>query len=714
MFGLASRNKIPYVEQLTPTECAAACLAMILRHHGCYVRIDELRTYIPVGRDGANAYSIVQAAESFGMEAFGIRAAEDQLPPACILHWEQNHFVVLERTRKHSFTIIDPALGRRQLPRHAFLEAFSGVAIICEPTERFRKRRRRSSIGRQLRPLLAYKGLVAEIVLFSIIVQLAALALPTVTRVIVDQVLPRQLWNMLHTLMAGVLIGVIFYLFSVAGRGALLVRLRCLLDEKLTAGLMKHLASLPYPFFQQHGASDLMLRLRSNITIREAMTNSAVAGVLDGYLVLNYLVLIVFMNWRLGAVMSAVVAIQIALFLLAHPRQRELQAETLAADARAQSRQMDFLYGIETLKTMGLESSVVNQWTESFRDFLFHTRAEGRLDSAVAALTAVINVSGPLVLLLLGAGAVINHTLPLGTMLQLTALGAAILGPLSSLLTTGSQLQRLENYIERLEDVYTTSPEEHSTTYHSVPISGGISVKGVFFRYTGSETDALTDITMDIPAGQQVAIVGRSGSGKSTLGKLLIGLYQPSAGEIQYDGIPLEQLPLQQFRRLLGVVPQAPALFANTILYNITMGDSSIPFDEVVRAASLACVHEEIARMPMGYYTLLVDRGLSLSGGQRQRISLARALVRRPTILLLDEATSTLDSITERAIQQALDAVQCTRVIIAHRLNTIVRSRSIVVLENGHMVAQGTHAELVENCGLYAELLGSTRVDFRQ
>src|SRR5215213_6066936 len=318
-----------------------------------------------------------------------------------------------------------------------------------------------------------------------------------------------------------------------------------------------------------------------------------------------------------------------------------------------------------------------------------------------------LQLGAPLALLVYGGFQVLNGSISLGTMLATAALAAGFLEPLATLIQTGLQMQLLRSYMERINDVLDAPREQEGQTVATAPrLTGRIQADGVSFAYGGPLAPLVVkEVSLEVQPGQLVGIVGRSGSGKSTLAHLLLGIYPPTSGRILFDGRDLAELELKSLRRQIGIVTQRPYLFGATIRQNIALSDPAMPHERVVDAAKLACIHDEIVAMPMGYETLLVDGGASLSGGQQQRIALARALAHRPTILLLDEATSDLDGVTERLVHHNLSALGCTRIVIAHRLSTIVDADLILMMEAGSIVEQGTHDELIQHDGHYARLV---------
>jgi ABC-type bacteriocin/lantibiotic exporter with double-glycine peptidase domain len=355
---------------------------------------------------------------------------------------------------------------------------------------------------------------------------------------------------------------------------------------------------------------------------------------------------------------------------------------------------------------MGAERRSAEHWSQLFVDVLNASLVRGRLDATVDSVMAALRFASPLVVMAVGALQVLDGHMSLGTMLGLSALASGFLVPLSTLVTTAMQLQTMSSYVERIDDVLAAEPEQARD--RGLPprrLEGAISLHKVSFRYSALAPLVVREVSVDIPRGTFVAVVGRSGAGKSTMLGLLAGLYVPTGGRIAFDGYNLGDIDLRDLRRQLGIVTQNPQLFGDTIRANIALGDPTATMDKIVQAAKRARVHDDISAMPLGYETPLLDRGASLSGGQRQRIALARALLGDPAILILDEATSALDGITERAVQDELARLRCTRVVIAHRLSTVVNADLILVMDDGQLVEQGTHQRLMAEGGAYARLI---------
>jgi ATP-binding cassette subfamily B protein len=708
--ALGPARRLEPVQQLAAADCGAACLAMVLQHFGRVCPLDELRDAVGADQNGASAPGILRAARSYGLRGRGVQLEDiddlDLLPRGAILHWEFNHFVVLDRVLAGAVLILDPAFGRRRIPLAEFDRSFTGVALLLEPSEAFApEARRRPILRRYIAQLLAYPALWSRSVLMSVLVQLLALALPLMTTLLVDRIIPRRDVDLLVVLGAGLCMMVGFNFIAAWVRANLLVQLRTLLDAKLTIGFLDHLIDLPFAFFQRRSAGDLMLRLQSNATVREILTSGAMSAILDGTLVSLYLVLIFWASPLMGAVVVGLALVQLSLYWATRRVQRDLMTESLAVQAKTSSYEVELLGGIETLKSMGAEYRAVDRWSNLFVDSLNVSLRRGRLDALVSSLLGAFSMAAPLLILGTGATLVLDGSLGLGAMLGLSALGAGFLGPLSALVSVSMRFQVLGSYLERIEDVMQTEPEQDPAKVARAPrLTGRIEAQGVTFRYSEAVPPAVVEVSVSVEPGQFVALVGPSGAGKSTLAKLLVGLYTPQGGRVLYDGLDLGGLDLRSVREQLGVVTQRGDLFGMSVRDNIALGHPEIGMDAVVDAARRAAIHDDIVALPMGYDTILADGGASLSGGQRQRLALARALVGPPAIVLLDEATSNLDSITEAAIQRSLAGLQCTRIVIAHRLSTVVDADVILVMDRGRLVEQGTHGELLANGTVYRRL----------
>ncbi len=704
-------RRIPYINQLAAVDCAAACLAMVLGMYGRRISLEEARVATGVSALGVTARALLEAGRRFELIGRAVKLDVDQLhllERGSILHWEFRHYVVFERITRKGVDVVDPAFGRRRVPMEQFRKSFTGVALLFSPSESFREGGIVRGTRRYVRMLLGEKPALVRIAVMSLLLQIFALALPSLTGAVVDRVVPNGDHDLLLILSAGMGMLVGFQFLSLMVRSHLLLHLRTHLDARMTVGFLDHLVHLPFSFFQIRSAGDLINRLNSNAAVREILTSGALSTLLDGSLVLLYLALLFAGSWQMALLAVGLAVVQVIVFLLARRSQRELMAKNLEVTASAQNYEVELFTGIQTLKSMGIENRAVQHWSNLFVDVLNVSLDRGRLSALTDSVTSTLRMASPLAILGVGTLMVLRQELTLGQMLALNALAAGFLLPITNLVNTAFQLELVRSYLDRVDDVLQT-PREQPPNARRRPhkLGGSIQVDNISFRYGPASPMVVKDVSLNIEPGQFVAIVGRSGAGKSSLAHLLLGLYLPTSGTIRYDGVPLEEMDLQEMRQQMGVVLQSPSLFRGDIRRNISYSDPNMPVDKVIQATFRAQVHDDIMAMPMKYDTVLSDMGASLSGGQRQRLAIARALVNDPAILLLDEATNALDAKTERAVQEAIAELRCTRLVIAHRLTTMRGADKILVMHEGRLVESGRHEELMALRGRYYELFSS-------
>jgi ATP-binding cassette subfamily B protein len=708
------RRRVPVVLQLSAVECGAACLAMILGFYGRKTPISECREYLDTGRDGATALAIAKAARHYGLrvKAFSLEPADFKyLRLPAIAHWNFNHFVVVERWSPRAVDLVDPAEGRRRLMAEEFDAGFTGVVLAFEPGVHFQRRNRAARLSwraylKEILGTAGIKGVLLQILGASLLLQVLGLAVPILTKVLVDQVLPFRMGNVITLLGIGMGILVLAQVVNGYLRAALLIFLQARLDSQMMLGFFEHVLALPFRFFQQRTSGDLMMRLGSNIIIRELLSSQTVSAILDGTFVLVYLGILLILQSSFGLLAVGLGALEVVLLLGTSRRMHRLMQRDLAAEADSQSYLVQALTGIGTLKASGAEDRALDHWSNLFFSRLNISLQRNHLSAMIDTALLALRTLSPMLLLWMGAVYVLDGRMSLGTMLALTTLATSFLTPLASLVSNGQRLQLVGAHLDRIADVVEAAPEQELQAVLVAPrLAGQIELTGVTFSYDPNSAPVLRDISLSIQPGQKVALVGRTGSGKSTLAMLLLGLYPPTEGEILYDGIPLERLNYRTLRSQFGVMLQESTLFSGSIRQNIAFNDPSLSLEQVMEAARLAAIHDEIMRMPMGYETLIAEGGTGLSGGQRQRLCLARALAHKPAILLLDEATSHLDVVTEGLVDQNLSDLACTRIVIAHRLSTIRNADLILVLDNGAIVERGSHEELLAQGGYYPQLV---------
>ncbi len=704
-------RSVPEMRQVTAVECGAACLAMVLNYYGYATSISDVQEKCRVGRDGLTALEIVKSARSYDLR---VRAVSLKLEdfrfvtlPA-IIHWEFNHFLIVERWSSSHVDVVDPAVGRRKLTAEEFDEGFTGVAIMVEPGAQFEQRAPQKALTplSYMRSLLNIRGIIVQIIGVSLLLQVLGLGSPLLTEIVTDRILPTKDLNMLQLLGIGMLILVVMEGFAVFLRSSLLIYLQTKIDSHMMLNFFEHMLSLPYRFFQLRLNGDLLARVNSNLAIRDLLTNQLVSTLLDGGTVVVYFIILLSVSKLIALVTLGIGAVQVTLLLLTSPIIRRLTQRDLEARGKTQGYMSEVLSGIATLKAAGAEHRAFTRWENLFFDEMNISLRLSYLSSVISTVLSTISVLSPMILLWIGATQVINGSMTLGTMLAFNTLAIEFLVPLGFLATSGRDLQVVRAHFARVADVIGAQPEQNPTEVHSPHrLNGKIELRHVSFRYDQSAPLILQDINVKIYPGQKVALVGKTGSGKSTLGKLLVSLIIPTKGSILFDDVPLEQLNYQEVRSQFGVVLQESFIFSGSVKDNIALNNPDMNMEQIIEAAEMAAIDEDIEKMSMGYDTLVSEGGSAFSGGQRQRLALARALANYPALLLLDEATSALDVVTERTVERNLSRLNCTQVVIAHRLSTIRNADVILVLDQGRIVEQGTHAQLLRRDGFYAQLI---------
>jgi ATP-binding cassette subfamily B protein len=708
-------RRFPWVRQLDAADCGAAALAMVCRHFGRPVNIARIRELAFTSTDGTSLSALSRAGSELGLASRAVKASAanlDTLPLPAIVHWEGNHWVVLYDVAQSHVRVADPALGLRRLARAEFEERWSGYAALFDYTPAFEQAPVRPRTLGWLWPFVRpFAGLLGKALALAIIASALQMVLPVFTQLVVDRVLVDQDVSLLHTLMGAMLAVLAFMTLAVLVQRYLLSFAAVRIDARTLDFLTRRLLALPLTYFLTRRTGDIQRRLTGMRQIRDFVVQACVTGFTATVQLAVSLTLMFVYSPLLGGVFLATTPLYAALMHVSARWLRPVFGELEEGFARYASHQIDAIRGIETVKAMGAESAFRQMMLNRFHAIAGRQfRADFTIlsyESAVGTVTLITNV----LFIWVGAQQVLAGHLSVGGLVAFVALVGLAAGPVTTLLSLWDNFQLAAVLLDRLDDVFAHEPEQghdHSRLVAVRTLEGRIGLRNVGFRYGGPESPPILEgISLDVPPGTTVAIVGRSGSGKTTLVKCLAGLLEPTEGTISYDGVDLRSLSYPALRRQIGFVLQENYLFDETIARNIAFGDDEPDMDRVVWAARAANAHEFIDRLPLGYDTRIGESGLALSGGQRQRVAIARAIYHRPPVLILDEATSSLDTESERAVKENMDQLLegRTSFVIAHRLSTVHDADVIVVLEKGRVVEQGTHDELMRHQGLYFYLV---------
>jgi ABC-type bacteriocin/lantibiotic exporter with double-glycine peptidase domain len=703
-------RRVACIPQMEMTECGAACLAMILGFHRHHAPLAETRQSCGVDRDGASALAVQTAAAGFGMEAATVKVEVEHLgslPLPAILHWNFDHFLVLERISRRRAILVDPVQGRHRIALEDLRRQYTGVAIVMVPGEGFRRRgQRRFNLARYRHLFRASLPSLLLVLGASLFLELVGLTFPMIGKFLVDHVVTpgRDTW--LWGMAAGFGFALAAQALLTLARSWVVMNLQRALDRILLGGFLRHLLALPVSFFLQRHPGDLMERVEGNIEVRQAFSSQSVGLVLDLGLLAAFLALMLFYHLQLGLIVLGLAGVRLAYQAWLSARLEQGMTAELTASGQEATALVEALSSLETTKATGSEQRMAGRWTSRMLNRCnLALRRESWENTGGQVMVLLQGLTTALVFWL-GGRAVLAERMTLGELVAFMALQELFLWPLESLLAAVTQLQYLRSNLRRLDDVLDMA-KEPSGDLRPERFEGAIVLEGVGFRYGPEAGKALDRIDLAIAPGARIALVGPSGAGKSTLARLLAGLHVPTEGRIRFDGLDLEQLDLAHLRRRIGVVLQDTFLFDDTIRANLALHDPTLPLEALAEAARRACLTEVIEGLPLGWETRIGPDGRHLSGGQRQRLSLARALVHDPAVLLLDEATSALDPATEARVQAHLTELGCTRITIAHRLATVRDADRILVLDGGRVVQEGPFDALAGTPGLFRDLLRS-------
>ena len=711
-FGARGR-RVPLVLQTEAAECGLACLAMVAGAHGLDTDLATLRQRFSLSLRGVTLADLVRMADGLQLNSRALRAELDELPQLqtpCILHWDLNHFVVLVSLKRGVALIHDPARGARRLPLAELSSHFTGVALELAPAPGFvpARARQRVTLRGLLGPASGLKRSLAQIFVLALGLEAFLLLTPFFMQWVVDGVLVSGDRDLLVTLGVGFALLVLIQVGTAAARSWAVLYLSATLNLQWLVNVFAHLLRLPVAWFEKRHAGDIWSRFQSVQQIQQTLTTHFIEAVLDGLLVSLTLVVMAFYSLQLTAVAVAAVALYGALRWALFSRLREVSEEALVFEARQNSHFLESLRGVQAIKQFNAQGDRQSRFASLVVDTMNADIGGRKLELWFSVGHRLLFGLERVAVIWLGALLVLDQRLSVGMLFAFFAYKEQFALRFSGLIDKAVELKMLKLQGERLADIVLTAPERDSAAAAGAPAGQGaqavpagrsaqavpagpvpagaaIELRNLSFAYADGEAPVLDGVSLRIEPGESVAIVGPSGCGKTTLLKIMLGVHAPSAGEVLVGGVPLARWGLRAWRDAVGVVMQDEPLFSGSVADNISFFAAEPDVEWLQHCARVAAVHEEIEAMPMGYQTLIGDMGAAMSGGQKQRILLARALYKRPQFLLLDEATSSLDVDRERLVNQAVRQLALTRVIVAHRPETINSATRVIALHEGRV-----------------------------
>ncbi|MDO4681292.1 MAG: peptidase domain-containing ABC transporter [Lautropia sp.] len=686
--------KVQTILQSENQECGLACLAMIATSYGHNIGLAELRRKLPPSVRGVNLAQLISHAQHIGFSARAIRLELDELEKLqvpCIIHWDLNHYIVLEKVSGRKIIIHDPARGKRKMTVQEASPHFTGVALELSPNSSFKKVKKapRVKLRELTGKMVGLKTALFSILMMAIGLEIVGLLMPQVTQWVVDGALVSSDKDLLlvAVLGGGVLV-LVEFLIRMA-RGWMMLRLNQQLAIQWAANLFHHLMRLPWLFFDKRSLGDISTRFQSLEAIRKTLSEGAISGLMDGTVTLLTLGMMLLYSPMLTGIVVMAVLLYLVTRLAFYRPLRDASEERIVLFARENSYFLESIRAVVPIKNYAMTAWRVSNWRNLMADTQNRDVRTERLKMVFSSVNMLIFGIEAMALLYMGGVQVLNRELSLGMLLAFIAYKSQFTQRASSFIDLMIDIRMLGMHAERIAEIALEEPENRDfgqTRRELNKLAGDIEFSNVCFRYSENDPWILKDFSLTINDGESVAIVGPSGCGKTTVLKLLAGMLKPVSGDVYIGGVNIRTLHIEDIRQMTAVIMQDDQLLAGTLAQNITCFEPEVDWNRLVDAATRACIHDTIAAMAMGYDTLVSELGGSVSGGQRQRILLARLLYRAPKIIVLDEATSHLDLENELHVVQALRSVQATRVSIAHRPQTIALSERIVQIDQGKAV----------------------------
>ncbi len=709
-------NKKTLIKQHDITDCGAACLASVAAFYKLQLPIARIRQYASTDKKGTNVLGMIEAAQQLGFQAKGVRGTLESLskiPKPAIAHVivkeTLHHFVVVYEVSSTHISEMDPGDGRMHKKTiEEFTKEWTGVLILLLPDEQFTTGNEKvSSLRRFWFLLQPHKTVMLQALFGAAIYTLLGLSTSIYIQKITDYVIPESNQNLLNLLSIGMVLILLLQILVGTIKSVFALKTGQQIDARLILGYYKHLLQLPQQFFDTMRVGEIISRVNDAVKIRVFINDVALSLIVNVFVVLFSFALMFTYYWKLALIMLAIIPLYVSIYVIVNKINRRQQRKLMENSAELESQLVESITSVATIKRFGVEQ-FANIKTETRFITMLRT-IFGASMSSIYAGTAneIISRLFTIILLWTGGYFVIQNEITAGELLSFYALIGYFTGPAGQLITANRTIQEALIAADRLFEIMDLEREETSEKVNLMSdFMGDIQFKNVSFRY-GSRVQVFNDLSITMPRGRITAIVGESGSGKSTLISLLQNLYPLQSGSVMIGNFDIRHVKNESLRQKVAVVPQQTDLFSGNFIDNIALGDYAPDMPKILQICEELGITEFVQKLPQGFGTYIGENGTSLSGGQRQRIAIARALYRDPEILMLDEATSALDSISEQFVQRAIQRLrnqQKTVIIIAHRLSTIKNADKILVLENGKLIEEGSHEEILQNNSGYSRL----------
>ncbi|RME66427.1 MAG: peptidase domain-containing ABC transporter [Alphaproteobacteria bacterium] len=689
LLNFGAKRRLPMVRQTEAAECGLACLAMIAGYHGFRTDMAHLRRRFAVSPKGMSLPSLLAAAESLNLFCRPLKAeleALAKLSLPAILHWDMNHFVVLKQVGTKGIVIHDPAHGERRMSMNECSKHFTGVAIEMQPAQGFARadERERLRLSQLWSRLVGFKRVALQLLGLSAVLQLFVLVSPFYLQIVVDEVLTKFDTDLLIVLAVGFGLFTLIYVAANALRARLILFAGNMMSFQMMVNVFHHLLRLPQDYFDKRHIGDIDSRFGSTVPIKKMLTEGLIGGAIDGVMAATTMILMLVYAPPLAVIVLAAFLINVALRLGLYRLFRQRTEESILAQAEEHSNFIETVRGVMSIKLFGKENERERFWQNRLAEMVNADVRVGKIKIVFDVASKLLLGLETIIVVYLAARMVLAGQFTIGMLFAFMAYKTLFSEKALALVELLLEFRVLDLHLERLADIALTAPETvGEARAPAPPVEGRLTLRDIAFRYGDFEPYVLDGLNLTVKAGESVAITGPSGCGKTTLVKIMLGLLTPQKGDVLIDDRPLDAIGLRHVRTQVAAVMQDDRLFAGSLADNIAFFDPELDMARVMDCARLAAVHDEIMAMPMGYETLVGDMGTVLSGGQQQRVMLARALYHRPRMLFLDEGTAHLDAATEQRVNRAIAGLGITRVIIAHRAETVRSAERAYLFKDG-------------------------------